>query len=517
MPKSVSASLEAHLAQEVTTLATCWRITRRDGVEFFFTDHDKDIEFEGATYSASLGYNRTAVQNASDFSADNLDVTGVLDDSSITEQELRAGAYDYAEVRLFLVNWADLSQGALRVRRGTLGEVILTPQGVFTTELRGLAQALSQQIGELYSPLCRADLGDARCKVPVDPPEVERNMAYAVGDYVKTRIDFSRMTFVNPAAETGDTTGWTSALGLLEVAQAPRVTPVQGTWSFAARASDEEVQAYQVVSVPSALETDIDLGLIDVKARIYALTQSGTEVSFVVTALDSSDTPLVLASNASAQYASWTELEIRVTLPATTRKIRFDFVSVRQDALSDNNGYFDALRVDLSATFDSTSYARFGQRIFVCTTAGVTENIDMVAYDSTLSAATQDGTAVFVTEEAWTRFGAVTSVTDRRMFAVSITDPAAVTGWYNGGVLTWETGQNAGRAAEIKDWNAGTNTVTMYLPLPYIPSVGDLFRLYTGCDKQLETCRDKFNNVLNFRGEPYVPGQDEFLRYPDAQ
>lgn len=45
--KSVSAALDAHLQEEVTTLATCWRIIRTDGAAFFFTDHDRDLEFEG--------------------------------------------------------------------------------------------------------------------------------------------------------------------------------------------------------------------------------------------------------------------------------------------------------------------------------------------------------------------------------------------------------------------------------------------------------------------------------------
>jgi uncharacterized phage protein (TIGR02218 family) len=71
-------------------------------------------------------------------------------------------------MRIFLTNWADLSQGALRLRRGWFGEVVLGQAGVFRTELRGLTQALAQRIGELYSPECRADLGDNRCKVDLD-------------------------------------------------------------------------------------------------------------------------------------------------------------------------------------------------------------------------------------------------------------------------------------------------------------------------------------------------------------
>ncbi len=73
--------------------------------------------------------------------------------------------------------------GILRLGRGWFGEVVLTEQGVFRTELRGLTQVLSQRIGELHSPERRADLGDHRCRVPVWPAAVARVTAYALGDH----------------------------------------------------------------------------------------------------------------------------------------------------------------------------------------------------------------------------------------------------------------------------------------------------------------------------------------------
>ena len=105
--KSTSTALPNHLSGPVTTLATCWRITRVDGREFFFTDHDRDLVFDGDFYKASSGYSRTAIANDSSLSVDNPDVEGVFDSVAITEEELRAGLFDQAEGRIFLVNWAD--------------------------------------------------------------------------------------------------------------------------------------------------------------------------------------------------------------------------------------------------------------------------------------------------------------------------------------------------------------------------------------------------------------------------
>lgn len=187
--KTISSTLQAHLAEETTSLATCWRIVRTDGVEFYFTDHDLDLVVDGNQYKASSGYKRTAVQNDSSLAVDNLDIEGVFDDEAITAEDLRAGLFDSAEVYIFVVNWADLSQGILKMRRGRLGEITLTEQGIFRTELRGLTQFLSQKIGEVYSPECRADLGDHRCKVPVRPSELLRETAYAAGDFVVVPTD----------------------------------------------------------------------------------------------------------------------------------------------------------------------------------------------------------------------------------------------------------------------------------------------------------------------------------------
>jgi len=162
--KQISTQLAAHLASEVTTLAGCWKLTRRDSTVLGFTDHDQDIIMDGITYAASTGFTPSAVQNSGTLSVDNLDVEGMLISGSITEADILAGLYDFAEIEIFQVNYTDLTQGTLQLRRGWLGEVSLYKQQ-FIAEVRGLTQRLSQTIGELYSSSCRATLGDSRCKV----------------------------------------------------------------------------------------------------------------------------------------------------------------------------------------------------------------------------------------------------------------------------------------------------------------------------------------------------------------
>lgn len=162
--KSVGASLLAHIQSEVTTLSTCWKVTRRDGTVFGFTDHSANLSISGVTYSASTGYTATAIKSSSALNVDNLDVQGALDSSTITDADLLAGLWDFAEVEIFLVNYEDLTMGTMNLRTGNIGNV-QTGRGLFVTELRGMMQRLQQSVGRLIMPACNADLGDARCGI----------------------------------------------------------------------------------------------------------------------------------------------------------------------------------------------------------------------------------------------------------------------------------------------------------------------------------------------------------------
>jgi uncharacterized phage protein (TIGR02218 family) len=153
-----------HIAGEVTTLATCWKLSRRDGVVLGFTDYVDDLTYAGQLYQARSGFQPTSVQMRNDFSVDNLDIEGILESSEISEPDIQAGLYDYAELEVHLVNYADLTMSGILVKRGWIGEVRLQ-RGQFIAEVRGLAQKLSQNIGRIYTPTCDAILGDTRCGV----------------------------------------------------------------------------------------------------------------------------------------------------------------------------------------------------------------------------------------------------------------------------------------------------------------------------------------------------------------
>jgi uncharacterized phage protein (TIGR02218 family) len=84
-------------------------------------------------------------------------------------------------------------------------------------------------------------------------------------------------------------------------------------------------------------------------------------------------------------------------------------------------------------------------------------------------------------------------------------------GWFEGGVAIWETGPNAGVAREVIGWAQATRTLTLLAPPPVAAAPADILRIQPGCDKRWATCRDRFANQLNFRGEPLVPGANALL------
>lgn len=151
------------LEQPLTTFALCWRVERRDGIALGFTGHDRDLVVDGFSYLSAPGIAPSAIEQGEVLEAEALDVTGALSGAGISESDLRAGRWNGAAVRLLAVNWQDPEQWT-QLLRGELGAVTLTSGG-FSVELIGPGAALDVPVSETTSPLCRAELGDRRCRV----------------------------------------------------------------------------------------------------------------------------------------------------------------------------------------------------------------------------------------------------------------------------------------------------------------------------------------------------------------
>lgn len=164
----LSDEMQAHLGTGVTTVCRAWAITRRDGVTYGFTDHDLELAFDGVTFRADTGLSAMALQQSTGLSVDNSEAVGALSDASIREVDIEAGRFDGADVRAWLVNWADVRQHQLQFR-GTIGE-LRRSGGAFQAELRGLTEALNRPLGRVYQKPCTAVLGDGGCGFDLETP-----------------------------------------------------------------------------------------------------------------------------------------------------------------------------------------------------------------------------------------------------------------------------------------------------------------------------------------------------------
>lgn len=166
--RQIEAGFAAHLAQDETTLATCWRILRVDGVVLGFTDHDRALTIEGTVCSPVHGLDGSEVPSKLGAQVETGEVLGILDAAAIAESDILLGRYDGAVVETWRVNWMAPEQ-RLRLRVDTIGETV-REDGVFRAELRSAQESLNTTRGRLYQGLCDAVVGDGRCGVGLDAP-----------------------------------------------------------------------------------------------------------------------------------------------------------------------------------------------------------------------------------------------------------------------------------------------------------------------------------------------------------
>ena len=152
------------LGGPLTSLAFCWRVERRDGAGFGLTSHDSTLRIGGIDYSAEPGMLPAAVQRELGLKPSNGEIAGAIHSDALEEDDLVAGRWDGARVRLSAIDWEDPGGDALPLMAGEIGEVRIEDQG-FKAELNGAAVKLARAICPETSPECRAELGDKQCRV----------------------------------------------------------------------------------------------------------------------------------------------------------------------------------------------------------------------------------------------------------------------------------------------------------------------------------------------------------------
>ncbi|MGA1256112.1 MAG: DUF2163 domain-containing protein [Candidatus Nanopelagicaceae bacterium] len=99
----------------------------------------------------------------------------------------------------------------------------------------------------------------------------------------------------------------------------------------------------------------------------------------------------------------------------------------------------------------------------------------------------------------------VIAVTDKRQFTVNT---GRANGFYNLGEITFTNGNNNGIKAMVLSHSSGV--IQLFESLPYSLAIGNTLTAVAGCNKTIDACKS-FNNILNYQGEPHIPGEDKFL------
>jgi len=620
--KTVSSALNTHFGLDCTTLAVLWKLTTQAGVKAGFTTHDKNITYndgiDTVTYLADTGMVNSAASAKADMSVDNQEVTAFLDSDSISEVDIRNGVYNYAVIEIRVVNWADLTMGDLKVKSGTVGQIVMK-NGMFTAEVRGLTQYLTTVVGSLYGPLCRAELGSGYetpggiitfdkvvlnggdsgstvMDIAITPSQPSE---WALFSYVKHEdsvipwfsqgggssiaswsISAGTLTVVGDNNLTAGQTVVVSAMAATELdgESFTVAAATSGGWSAPTSLSDgssagesgiASVQGWLNLTFDTATNTFYTpayFGLMAAPldntkdlfpaaqpfATFYGSPNNSQYMCSMLTFDVNGITPVSVnagkISTAIPTY-TWTVTEGNTVLVwaicydawgdpviTDTQNNEYTIVSAQSGTIT-GTGPVNVIIATAVASASGSNTLTLAWTLLPDLGAGffgIVNEMDNISEDGP-PAPVIDPTSHYkcgINLALWRQTGSVISSADAvtivpngpggspaspGLLMVGSATPTlpAPAGWFNDGIITFTSGVMNGLSLDMKSWDG--ETITMFLPMPYQPAPGDTFTIEPGCDKLNTTCYGKFNNIVNHRGESFIPGNDLLLLYPDAQ
>lgn len=149
-----------HLASNITFLVPIWKITATDGTVAAYCAHTRNLTFSAVNYTAAPVEPSRFTQTLGIQSANHVDLFGVLD-ATITEQDIQGGRWKNAKIVFEYIAYDPATGAASSTVIGSVGKMkgqagkFTINNGTFTVEMRSLSDLLSQEIGELTSPIDR--------------------------------------------------------------------------------------------------------------------------------------------------------------------------------------------------------------------------------------------------------------------------------------------------------------------------------------------------------------------------
>jgi len=525
--KLITPAMKAHIESDVTTLATCWKITRQDGEKFFYTEHDRNITYGGDVYKSTGGFNKSAISSNATLGVDEMEVSGFLQDNGINDEELRNGAFDFAQVEVFAVNYMDLSNtmGIIKLRAGWFGEVRTSDTGAFLVELRGLVDMLGSKIGRTYLQECDADLGDDRCGIALYARRHQAGRRYEEGNRVRYPIampfDFNDRHYPETLDPNEPNYPW-HYTNLKEADL--NVNPVVGPKFLMFAGEQSGNGGGRQVNIPL---TKLDVTNIEKNAGLYQITITGKYYSYFAGSVPSmaikmmSDPLQIDVVEYDGGYVHpsrfWRDFRLSVPLHPSAMQVGVFLGTAGSEDEKQAAVCFDDLDLFIEPIAgENRDYRHYGNREFICINPGKTAK-NTPTFNTTLGSTTSDGGVVW--EAHRPKYVILADVVEDATDSTKIKIDTAAPGtgksddFFRWGVLHFLTGPNRGRSVEMLNYNEDTGVIHLALPVPYRSMSGDIVVMQVGCDKRASTCMsNKFDNIINYRGFPRMPGEGQYFK-----
>lgn len=518
--KTLPALLNIHMQGGSTTLADLLKITRKDGAVYAFTSAGDDVTIDGVLYLATQGLDISSIEVSAGLAVDNLELTTLDDGTTFSQFDVLAGKWNNADFVISRYNWQTPTDGVEVRMVGTIGQVRML-RGSVVAELRGLQQALQQPIGSITSKTCRARLGDAMCRVVTSLWTVRgvvtsstgtqtfaSSVFYGAGDPSFAQVDL----LLHGNGDDLGTTFTDNSPSVRTVTQLGTTALSTTTRKFgSASINNGAVNSGNCLKVGTSADNFL-IFTTDFTVELWFYQTADTEYNFSSlisriktnqrTSISASSFELGIAQSGGFYYPG---LNVYLTGAGSS----FDLGGTIATALNKWN-HVAVVRSGTSLKlyvngFLSNSRTASG----VCATNS-SQSMIGGSWDGTNPRHSFRGYIDDVRVTKAARYIAPFSLPIEE-FPDSTNGaalPAFSDGYFSEGILTWLTGTNSGLSHKVKS-SLTDGSITLSLPMLSTAAVDDTFSVIAGCQKRLTDCSTKFDNVLNFQGEPHLPGIDQ--------
>lgn len=147
------------------TAATCVRIECVNGTVIRITNYPFDLVMSNATvYKTDAGYEPSSHSATSSFSPSALDLEGIAEVGSLTNDQLASGVFDNARVFIFKCNYLSPVEDYEEVLSGFFGKTTKEDER-YSAECISIVDALNQSFGYSYTTACSNTFCDSGCGI----------------------------------------------------------------------------------------------------------------------------------------------------------------------------------------------------------------------------------------------------------------------------------------------------------------------------------------------------------------